>query len=37
MGELLEEMVKPGNPQLSQDANIGKLFDLGINKDQSHR
>jgi hypothetical protein len=35
---LLEPIVRPGNPQLSHDANIGpKLADLGIDKHQSCR
>jgi N6-adenosine-specific RNA methylase IME4 len=36
--QLLSELVRPGNPQLSQDAKIGRrLSDLGVEKDQSSR
>jgi len=35
MGELLVEMVKPGNPQLLHGETIG--LPEGINRTQSHR
>ena len=34
-GELLKEIIKPGNPQLSQPTTIEKLPDFGITRDQS--
>lgn len=36
-GEMLAKAVKPGNPQLSNDATIERLAELRITRDQSHR